>query len=242
MEAGAYRAVVVTVIVVLAPGVTEDGLNVAAAPVGKPEAEKVTELGNVPLTGAVAIVNIADPPAVTVSVPVVLDRVKSTMANVSPFDVPPPGAELNTVTVEVPDFEISDAGTTAVNWVELTYVVTSAVAFQSTTEVLTKPVPFTVSVNWAPPVIAELGTSGDVSVDTGLLTVNCTAGVDAEVYPLLLVYAAETVCVPTLRPVSVVVATPLTRLTGIVEVSTVNTTVPAGVTVEPETVALTVTD
>jgi hypothetical protein len=42
--------------------------------------------------------------------------------------------------------------------------------------------------------------------------------------------------------VSVAVATPPTRLTDIVVVSMVKTTVPAGVTPAPETVALTVTD
>lgn len=67
------RDVVVTVIVVLVPGVTELGLNVASAPVGKPDAVKVTWLDNVPATGAVVITNIADPPAATVCGPVGLD-------------------------------------------------------------------------------------------------------------------------------------------------------------------------
>ena len=50
------RAVVVTVIVVLVPGVTEAGLNDALAPVGNPFAENVTVPGNAPPTVAVAIV------------------------------------------------------------------------------------------------------------------------------------------------------------------------------------------
>jgi hypothetical protein len=73
-------------------------------------------------------------------------------------------------------------------------------------------------------------------------TVSVVVGVDAEANPLLLVYAAEIVWVPTVRPVSEVVATPLTTLTLIVLLSTVKTTVPAGVTDGPETVALIATD
>src|ERR1700735_5297026 len=48
-------------------------------------------------------------------------------------------------------------------------------------------------------------------------------------------------CVPTLRPVSVVVATPAVRLAVVAEPSTVKATVPAGVSDGPETAALTVT-
>ena len=74
-----------------------------------------------------------------------------------------------------------------------------------------------------------------------LAIVKVVVGVAAEANPLLLVYAAETLCVPALRPVRLTVATPLTRLAVVVELSTVKTTVPAGVSDEPETVALTVT-
>ena len=54
------RAVVVMVKVVLEPGVTDDGLNDALAPVGNPLAENVTELGNAPPSVAVPIVKFAD--------------------------------------------------------------------------------------------------------------------------------------------------------------------------------------
>jgi hypothetical protein len=54
------RGVVVTVIVVLAPAVTDDGLNDALAPVGSPLAVNVTVPGNAPPTVAVAIVKFAD--------------------------------------------------------------------------------------------------------------------------------------------------------------------------------------
>ena len=54
------RAVVVTVIVVELPAVTDAGLNDALAPVGNPLAVNVTVPGNAPPTVAVAIVKFAD--------------------------------------------------------------------------------------------------------------------------------------------------------------------------------------
>jgi hypothetical protein len=53
------RAVVVTVIVVGLPAVTDDGLNEALAPVGNPLAVNVTGPEKVPPTVAVAIVKFA---------------------------------------------------------------------------------------------------------------------------------------------------------------------------------------
>lgn len=120
-------------------------------------------------------------------------------------------------------------------------MVVSEVVFHFTTDALTKFVPLTVSVKVAPPVIAEVGETV-VTVGTGWPTVSVTDEVDDGANPLVLVYAAEIVCVPAVSPVSVAVATPLTRLMDMVAASTVNTTVPAGVTPAPETVALTVTD
>ena len=49
------------------------------------------------------------------------------------------------------------AGTNAVSWVALTYVVASAFVPHCTAAPLTNPVPVTVRVNAAPPAIAELG-------------------------------------------------------------------------------------
>ncbi len=97
VKAVAVRGVVVTVIVVLLPAVTEGGLNIAVAPTGKPVAVNVTGPGKAPPTGAVAITNSAGWPAVAVCGPVVLVVVKSMMLNVSALDVPPPGAALNIV-------------------------------------------------------------------------------------------------------------------------------------------------
>ena len=54
-------------------------------------------------------------------------------------------------------------------------------------------------------------------------------------------YAADTLCEPAVRPVTSAVAAPLTSVALYVVVSTVKTTVPAGVTDEPVTVALSVT-
>jgi len=50
------REVVVSVMTVLVSALTEGGLNDAAAPVGKPDAENVTVPGKVPPTAAVVIV------------------------------------------------------------------------------------------------------------------------------------------------------------------------------------------
>jgi hypothetical protein len=69
--------------VVLAPGVTDTGLNVATDSAGSPVAVKVTEIAELPPSGAVEIVNIADAPATTACDPAVTDTVKSTMVIVT---------------------------------------------------------------------------------------------------------------------------------------------------------------
>lgn len=152
----AFRAVVVTVIVVLAPALTDVGLNVTPVPAGNPVAVKLIELIKVP-TAAVAIVNVADWPATIVCGPVGLDIVKSPIVNVSAVDAPPPGVGLNTVTAAEPEVAISLAGTAAVSCVALPKVVVSATPFHFTAELLTKFVPVTVSVKAVPPAVAEEG-------------------------------------------------------------------------------------
>ena len=62
------------------------------------------------------------------------------------FEVPPPGAGLNTVTEPEPAAARSGAVIAAVSCVLLTKVVVRAVPFQFTMEPETNPVPFTVSV------------------------------------------------------------------------------------------------
>jgi hypothetical protein len=62
---------------------------------------------------------------------------------------------------------MSDARIVAVNWAALTKVVARALPFQFTNEPDTKPVPFTVSVNSAPPGAMASGTSGWLISGTG---------------------------------------------------------------------------
>lgn len=180
------RAVVVTVIVVLVPAVTDDGLNDALAPVGNPLALNVIWPEKVPPIGAVAIVYVPEEPAGTVCVVVVALTLKSPLiVNVSAFDVMPDGAPcgrafaplkttvgVNTVTEAVPAVAISAAVIAAVNCVELTNVVVRLLPFHCATEVLMKLLPFKVRVNAAPPAVAEFGAS-DVSTGIGVVTVNC---------------------------------------------------------------------
>jgi hypothetical protein len=93
------------------------------------------------------------------------------IVKVRALEVPPPGAGLNTVTCAVPATAISDAGIAAVSRVEETNVVTRSAPFQRTTEFVTKPLPFTVNVNAAPPAVRDVGLRL-VVVGTGLLIVN----------------------------------------------------------------------
>jgi hypothetical protein len=72
-------------------------------------------------------------------------------------DVPPPGAGFVTVTSFAPAVAISAARIEAVSCVELTNAVVLAVPPKVTTEVFTKPVPFTVKVNATPPTTPLVG-------------------------------------------------------------------------------------
>jgi hypothetical protein len=95
------------------------------------------------------------------------------MLKVTEFEVPPPGAGLTTVTDAVPAVATLAAGTVAVSCVEETNVVVRAEPFQSTVEVETKLVPFTVKVNEPLPAVVEVGLI-EVIVGTGLLMVKVT--------------------------------------------------------------------
>ena len=86
------------------------------------------------------------------------------------FEVPPPGAALNTVTEAVPATARSAAVIAAVNLVEETKVVLRLVPFQFTLEPATKPEPLTVSVKAAPPAVPVVGLTLVVA-GAGLLTV-----------------------------------------------------------------------
>jgi hypothetical protein len=76
------------------------------------------------------------------------------MVNVAPSDVP---RLVVTVTVAVPGVAIRLAGTVAVSWLVPTNAVASGVPFQFTVAPEKRYVPFTVSVNVAPPAAVELG-------------------------------------------------------------------------------------
>ena len=62
------------------------------------------------------------------------------------FEVPPPGAGVATVMERFPSAPSADAGTTAVSCEDETYVVVSDEPPSFTTELDTKPLPFTLTV------------------------------------------------------------------------------------------------
>jgi hypothetical protein len=76
------------------------------------------------------------------------------MVKVAPADVTPFST---TVTVAVPAEAMRFAGTWAVNWLEFTKVVVSAVLFHWTIAPERKPVPFTVRMKAGPPAVAARG-------------------------------------------------------------------------------------
>jgi len=96
------------------------------------------------------------------------------IVNVWPPEVPPPGAGFVTVTFAVPAVAISAAEIAAVNCAALTNVVVFDAPLNFTTDVDTKPEPFTVRVKPAPPAVALVGEI-DVSTGTGLLIAKACA-------------------------------------------------------------------
>ena len=95
--------------------------------------------------------------------------------NVDPGDVP---AELVTVTVAEPGVAIRLAGTTAVSWVTLTYVLANSVAPHCTVVPESKFVPLIVNVNPAPPAVADEGETLEIvgAPSEPLDTVNTAPG------------------------------------------------------------------
>src|SRR5437667_9740551 len=88
------------------------------------------------------------------------------MVNAPEFDVPPPGAGVNTVTEAVPCVAMSEAEIAAWSCVALPNVVVRSAPFQRTTDGPMKLLPVAVSVNGAPPATAVPG-DRDVSVGLG---------------------------------------------------------------------------
>jgi len=94
--------------------------------------------------------------------------VEMVMEKKATLDVPPPGPGLTTVTDAVLALAMSEANTVAVSRESFTKRVVLALPFQCTTEVDTKPVPFTVSWKPAPPGALASGTKGWLISGTGL--------------------------------------------------------------------------
>lgn len=90
------------------------------------------------------------------------------IVNVNELEVPPPGRGLNTVTFDVPVAAISMAEIAATSFVLLTKVVGRSDPFHRTTELETKPAPFTISANAGPPAVALFGDS-EVIPGNGLI-------------------------------------------------------------------------
>jgi len=79
------------------------------------------------------------------------------IAKIRAFEVPPPGAGVNTVTDAVPAAAMSAAAIEAVSWVADTYVVVRLVPFHWIVELDAKLLPLTVSVKAVPPAVPDEG-------------------------------------------------------------------------------------
>src|SRR6267142_3239408 len=141
--------------------------------------QRTTELATklVPVTVSV---NPSEPTVTDGGLRLVIVGTGFRMVKVCAFDVPPPGAPVNTVPAAVPAVAMSVAGITAVSCVADTHVVVRAAPFQRTTEPATKFVPVTVSVSGgvpldcAPPATTDAGAS-PVVVGTGFAIVKVCA-------------------------------------------------------------------
>jgi hypothetical protein len=142
--------------------VTDEGIiagldpKFTVAPATKPVPVRVNVKAAPPAVAEVGAVEVSAGPAAAL---IVRDRFA---------DVPPPGVGLVTVTVAVPAVAMSAAVIAAVSCVALTNVLVLAALLNFTTDVDTKPVPFTVRVKAAPPAVALVG-EREVSVGAGLL-------------------------------------------------------------------------
>src|SRR6266852_4022227 len=92
-------------------------------------------------------------------------------AKYTTFEVPPPGPGLTTVTAAVRAVAMSEARIFALNFDSLTKFVARGLPFHLTTEVDTKPVPLTVSVNAVPPGGLASGRKGWLIKGTGFCAV-----------------------------------------------------------------------
>ena len=118
--------------------------------------QRITELETNPVPFTVSV-NALHPATLLDGLRLVILGIGLLIVNVMELEVPPPLVGLNTVTWAVPATAMSDAGIDALNWVEDTNVVVRFEPFQRTTYPETNPLPFTVSVNAAPPAVAVEG-------------------------------------------------------------------------------------
>ena len=109
--------------------------------------QRTTEVGTKPPPSTVRI----KPPLLIKAADGEILEMKSPVLGVTlkfmPFEFPPPGVGLLTVIEKLPTLVRSDAGMTAVSWVDETKVVVRLLPAQRTTEVGTKSPPLTVRVN-----------------------------------------------------------------------------------------------
>ncbi len=117
-------------------------------------------------------VNAGPPTTADVGLRLVIAGIGPLIGSAAAVEALPP--VLSAVMLALPGLAIRLAGTAAVSCVELTNVVVSAVPFQCTLAPERKLVPFTVSVNAAPPAITEVGLKL-VMVGVGALTGNDAA-------------------------------------------------------------------
>ena len=151
------------------------------------------------------------------------------MVNVAPADVTPFST---TVTVTVPGEAMRFAGTWAVNWLEFTKVVVSAVLFHWTIAPERKPVPFTVRTKAGPPAVAagglrELITGPVTMVNVAAADVTPFSATVTEALPGVLMRLAATVAVNWVALTKVVLSAVPFHCTTAVETKPVPFTVKA---------------
>src|SRR5262249_29971491 len=118
-----------------------------------------------PSKSAVATENGREPTSNS-DVPIEAEEVGIVTSKNITFDAPPPGMGLITVTLAVLGFMMSVVRMFAINRERLTNLVARALPFHLTCEPGTNPVPFTVSVNPAPPGCLAQGTRGPLITGT----------------------------------------------------------------------------
>src|SRR5882757_9771217 len=101
------------------------------------------------------------------------------IAIVSGADTPPDVPGVDTIMLARPEALISEAATTSVNWVELTYVVVLDAPFHNTVELEVNPLPFTVKTIPVDPATTTAGvrlpSTGALETEAPTVTVTAAA-------------------------------------------------------------------